>query len=100
MKTVDRHSKYLGLIVMFGRSKKEIFAWVVERVWKKVKGWKERFLSRAGKEVLIKTIVQEIPNYVMSCYKIPEGICHELESLCANFWWGSKNGEQKIHWFS
>ncbi|XP_058736181.1 uncharacterized protein LOC131608553 [Vicia villosa] len=60
IKTVARHSKYLGLSVIFGRSKKEIFKLVIERVWKKLKGWKEKFLSRAGKEVLIKAVAQAI----------------------------------------
>jgi hypothetical protein len=38
VKTVDTHSKYLGLPVVFGRSKKVIFSLAVDRVWKKVKG--------------------------------------------------------------
>lgn len=33
VKTIQSHSKYLGLPVLLGRSKKE--------VWKKLKGWKE-----------------------------------------------------------
>ncbi|XP_058775258.1 uncharacterized protein LOC131649514 [Vicia villosa] len=69
---VINHSKYLGFLVVFGRSKKEVFRLVVERVWKKVKGWKEIFFSRAGKEVLIKAVAQAIPTYIMSCYRIPE----------------------------
>jgi hypothetical protein len=58
---------------VFGRSKKDVFSFVQERVWKKVKGWKEKFLSRAGKETLIKAVAQAIPNYIMSCYKVPKG---------------------------
>ncbi|CAI8597265.1 unnamed protein product [Vicia faba] len=50
VKTTISHSKYFGLPVVFGRLKKEVFALVVEKVWKKVKGWKEEFLSRAEKE--------------------------------------------------
>lgn len=49
VKTMNGHSKYLGLLAVFGRSKKEVFALVVERVSKKIKGWKEKFLSRAGR---------------------------------------------------
>ncbi|XP_058746202.1 uncharacterized protein LOC131619078 [Vicia villosa] len=71
VKTVDNHSRYLGVPVIFGKSKKEVFSLVVERVWKKIKGWKEQFLSRAGKEALIKAVAQAIPTYVMSCYKMP-----------------------------
>jgi hypothetical protein len=43
--------------VVFGRSKKAIFSLVTDRVWKKLKGWKEKSLSQAGKEVLIKAVV-------------------------------------------
>ncbi|XP_058784603.1 uncharacterized mitochondrial protein AtMg00310-like [Vicia villosa] len=84
--------------MVFGRSKKEVFRLDVERVWKKVKGWKEKFLSRAGKEVLIKVVAQAIPTYIMSCYRIPENVCKEIESMLEKFWWGSKEGERKIHW--
>ncbi|MCH94768.1 reverse transcriptase-like protein, partial [Trifolium medium] len=100
VKTVDNHSKYLGLPVVFGRSKKLIFSLVIDRVWKKVKGWKENCLSRAGKEILIKAVSQAIPNYIMSCYKLPESCCQEIESMLAKFWWGSKEGKRKIHWMS
>ncbi|MCI69905.1 hypothetical protein A2U01_0091168, partial [Trifolium medium] len=42
VKTVVSHAKYLGLPVVFGRSKKAIFSLVTDRVWKKLKGWKEK----------------------------------------------------------
>ena len=37
--------KYLGLPLMIGRSKKQIFNEVRERVGKKMTGWKEKLLS-------------------------------------------------------
>ncbi|XP_058749860.1 uncharacterized protein LOC131622856 [Vicia villosa] len=97
-KSVSSHIKYLGLPIVFGRSKKAVFSLVVDRVWKKLKGWKEGFLSKAGKEVLIKAVAQAIPTYIMSCYKLPDCVCAEIESMLASFWWGAKNGEKKIHW--
>lgn len=100
VKTVFSHSKYLGLPVVFGRSKKEVFALVIERVWKKIKGWKQKFISRAGKEVVIKAVAQPIPNYIMSFYRFPETICHEIEFMIAKFWWGLVEGERKVHWLS
>lgn len=56
VKTVMSHYRYVGLPVVFGRSKKEILCFVIDHVWKKLKGWKEKCLSRAGKEVLIKAV--------------------------------------------
>lgn len=80
----------------FGRSKKDIFALVVERVRKKLKRWKDQFLLRARKEVLIKAMAQAIPSYIISCYKLPKSICHELKAMLASFWWGSKTGSRKF----
>ncbi|KAK9688730.1 hypothetical protein RND81_09G007000 [Saponaria officinalis] len=56
-----------------------------ERVWKKVQGWKEKLLSKPGKEVLIKAVAQAIPTYMMSLFPIPEG--------------GSSESQRKIHWW-
>jgi hypothetical protein len=47
-------------------------------------------MSRARKEVLIKSVAQAILNYVMSCFKIPEGCCKEIGVMIARFWWGRK----------
>jgi hypothetical protein len=100
VKVVTFHSKYLGLPVVFGRSKKEVFSFVKDRVWKKIKGWKEKCLSRAGKETLIKAVAQAIPNYIMSCYKIPVGCCKDIEGMLAKFWWGTDERQRKVHWLS
>ncbi|XP_021721322.1 uncharacterized protein LOC110688870 [Chenopodium quinoa] len=59
VREVERHEKYLGLPTMIGRSKKAIFTCLKERIWKKLNGWKERLLSKRGKEVLIKSLVEK-----------------------------------------
>lgn len=100
VKTVLSHSRYLGLQVVLGRLKKEVFSIVILRIWKDMKGWKEGFLSRTGKEVLIKAISQDIPSYIMSFFKLPKEVCKDIEGLMARFWWGAKNGERKLHWMS
>ena len=38
------------------------------------------FLSRAGKEVLIKSIAQAILSYFMSTFQLPKSLCDELQS--------------------
>lgn len=81
IKVVECHSKYLGLPAFVGRSKKQVFNFVQDRVWKKQKGWKEKFLSTAGREVLIKSVVQAIPTYVMSCFLLLMGLCEHIESM-------------------
>ncbi|KAL0340366.1 UNVERIFIED_CONTAM: hypothetical protein Sradi_4553400, partial [Sesamum radiatum] len=56
---------YLGLPSRVSRSKWDIFANIVERIWGKIMGWNEKLLSQAGKEVLIKVVVQAVCSYAM-----------------------------------
>ena len=34
----------------------------------------------------------------MSCFKLPVGLCTEIESLIRKFWWGQKGDRRKVHW--
>ena len=55
-------------------------------------------LSQAGREVLIKSVIQEIPTYTMSCFKLPRGLIKELEVLVHKFWWDYSGDSRKVHW--
>ncbi|KAL6558000.1 hypothetical protein OROMI_018350 [Orobanche minor] len=33
----------------------------------------------------------------MGCFKLPEYLLNEIESIIAKFWWGNGN-DKKIHW--
>ena len=93
-----QYEKYLGLPALVGRAKKQSFIYIKERVWKKLQGWKEKLLSQAGREVLIKSVIQAILTYTMSCFKLPKGLIKELEIMIRKFWWGYNGGNRKIHW--
>lgn len=67
---------------------KEIISIIKERIWKKLKGWKEKLLSQVGREILVKVVVQAIPTYTMSCFKLPKWLIEEIEVLIRKFWWG------------
>lgn len=56
----------------------------------KLKNWKEKSLSKVGKEVLIKTVAQAILIYVMSCFLILAGLCEEMGALLACFGKGKR----------
>lgn len=54
-KDVLSHDKYLGLPTLL-KGQKNIFHGNHRPIWKKLQGWKEKLLSKAGKEVLIKVV--------------------------------------------
>lgn len=39
-----------------------------------------------------------LPNYTMSCFKLPVGLCKELESAIAKFWWRGNKDKGGMHW--
>ena len=55
------------------RSKTSVFAYLRERVWRRIQGWKEKLLSKVGKEILIKAVAQAIPTFAMGCFDITKG---------------------------
>ena len=93
--------KYMGLPSMIGRSKKATINFIKDRVWKKINSWSSKYLSKAGREVLIKSVLQSIPTYFMSLFTLPSSLCDEIEKMMNSFWWGHSGAQKKgIHWMS
>ena len=76
---IRQYEKYLGLPSLVGRNRMASFAHIKERVWSKLKGWKEKLLSQAGREILIKAVAQAIPTYAMSYFKLPKKMCQDID---------------------
>ena len=47
--------------------------------------------------MLIKSVIQVIPTYTMSCFKLPKGLIKDLEILICKFWWGFGGDSRKVH---
>ena len=78
--------KYLGLPMVIGLSKVKSFKELKEKITKRVMGWKEKFISKAEREVLIKTVAQAIPTYTMGIFKIPISLCNDINAILAKYW--------------
>ena len=56
-------------------------------------------MSQAGREVLIKMVIQAIPTFAIGYFKLPLGLCNEIEALIIKkFFWGLQGDKRKIHW--
>ena len=62
-----------------------------------MQGWKEKLLSQADKEIMIKAVIQSILAYSMSVFKLPRCLCKDIEAMIQKFWW-DQGEARKIHW--
>lgn len=90
--------KYLGLPELFGRKKRDIFASILDRIRQKINSWTTRFLSGAGKQVLLKSVLAAMPSYAMSCFKLPTSLWKQIQSLLTRFWWDANPEKRKMCW--
>lgn len=95
-----RNEKYLGLPVSVGRSRTNVFAYLKERVWQQIQGWKEKLLSMAGKEVMIKAVAQAVPVFAMGCFDITKDMCNQISAMIAKYWWNNQDKDNSMHWVS
>lgn len=93
--------KYLGMSSMIGRNKRATFGYLRDRVWWKIQQWSRKHLSKAGREVLIKSVAQSIPTYCMTTFLLPATLGEEIQRMINSFWWGSNRRQGKgINWLS
>ena len=95
---IKSYEKYLRLPSFVGRQKKACFNHIKEQIWSRMQGWKEKLLSQAGKEIIIKEVVQSIPTYSISVFCLPIGLLKDIEAMIKKFWWGRSENSRKIHW--
>ena len=80
-------SKYLGTNFKLRRRRVIYFQDLVDKVQAKLQGWKVRIQSQEGRTTLIALVLQSIPLYTFSCFKVPETICNKLDTTIRAFWW-------------
>jgi hypothetical protein len=96
----QHYDTYLGLPALVGRSRITAFQGIKERVWRRLQDWKLNFLSQAGKEVLLKAVIQAIPTYSMSVFLLPKALCDEINSLMHKILVGASKKEKRVPWMS
>lgn len=59
----------------------------MDRMRRKLVGWKANYLSRGGRVTFIKVVVASIPVYFMSLFVMPVHISNQIEKLQRDFLW-------------
>jgi hypothetical protein len=102
LQIVEQHfeTKYLGLPTPEGRMTKGKFQSLQGKLAKRFMQVEENQMAQGGREVLIKAVGQSLATYVMGVYKLPFGLCDDMEKIIRNFWWGTEKGKRKMHWLA
>nr|XP_025617990.2 transmembrane 9 superfamily member 7 [Arachis hypogaea] len=69
---------------------------MIDKVEDKLSLWKAKTLNKAGKLVLIKSVLNSLPIYYLSLYKMPKAVVKKLISLQRRFLWSKENGRNGI----
>ena len=91
---------YLGMPI--GGDPRRLSFWepVLDRIKKRLSGWRSKFLSFGGRLVLLKYVMSSLPVYAISFFKASSGIIYSLESLFIKKNWGGSEDNRKISWVS
>jgi hypothetical protein len=76
--TTQSYKNYLGLLALIGEFRLRSFKKIYGRKRDHINGWKEKFITHARKEVLLKSIIQAIPTYTMNVFKLPKRYANKL----------------------
>ena len=82
---IRQYETYLGLPSLVGKNRCNTFRALKEKLSNKLSGWKEKLLSHASKEVLVKAVAQAIPIYTMSVFQLLSAPCDELTNMVRSF---------------
>ena len=88
---------YLGLHL--GTKHRATYMWdgVEERFRKWLALWKRQYIFKGGRLTLIRSTLSNMPNYLMSLFRLPRRIKLRLEKIQRDFLWGGGNLERKLH---
>ena len=73
--------QYLGLPLGSRPCSKAFWDPVIRKIEKRLTPWKRKLLSKGGRLVLIKSVLNSIPSYFLSIFKMPVGVASRIEKM-------------------
>lgn len=79
---------YLGMPLTLKRLNKEQYRPFIERIEQRLEGWQGRRLSRAGRLVLVNSVLSSLPIYFMASFILPKWVIKRIDKIRRRFLWG------------
>lgn len=90
--------KYLGCPIFHNKKRKEYYNDLIKKVKDKLQNWRDKLLSYEGKVVLIESVLQSIPIYLLSVVVPTKYTINEIYKIFARFFWRTKEEGISRHW--
>ena len=95
---LDAGVKYLGFFFKPNNYQKCDWMWLFSKIEKKLSSWSHRWLSRAGRLVMVKVVLEAMPVYWRGLTWIPKGILEKIRRLCFSFLWSGSADRRTMPW--
>jgi len=95
---MDYPFHYLGIPIGANLSSQLVWEPLITKFKSKLSKWAQKDISMGGKVTLINSVLNALPIYLLSFFKIPQRLVQRLITLQRNFLWGGDNVHNKIPW--
>ncbi|KAI9119453.1 hypothetical protein K1719_009329 [Acacia pycnantha] len=89
--------KYLGVPFIHKRVSQATYYLIVQKARRKLSTWKSKFLTMAGRSVLIKSVLSSLPSHCMQSTLLPICTIREIEKISRNFLWSQEEDVKMMH---
>lgn len=83
---------YLGIPLGANPRKSSTWKSILDKVENRLAMWKAKTLSRAGRLVLIKAVLNNLPVYYLSLFRMPKKVANRIIQMQRRFFWGKEAG--------
>jgi hypothetical protein len=88
--------KYLGIPLHYNKLRREDIQPLIDKILKRIAGWRGKLLSYAIRLTLIKACLASIPVYILF-FKFPKWALDLINTQMANCLWNDFEGHRKLH---
>lgn len=91
---------YLGAPLVVGRLKVQDLEPLMNKVRKKVAGWKFKILSQGGRLILIRHVLSSMASHLLAVLNVPKEVLNKINGILSSFFWGETDGKRKRKWWA
>jgi hypothetical protein len=96
-KLSDFPIKYLGVPLHFTKLRRVDLQQVIDKIIKRIAGWRGRLLSYAGRLMLLRACLASIPIYLLSIIKFPRWAINMITSQMGHSLWNNTEDRHRYH---